>query len=156
MDVINNQISIIYRVIIHSQDSFIFYYLSLRSYGKSVFINIYSNCNPSQFRFPFLMLFNEYYNSLYFRHIQNLILSHSLLFIFYSSVIHRYTLPDNEINTLDTKLLKPVTLDKCSFCESFKLSESSTPPLEQTHTILYRNAEELGVKLYGDKTKYII
>ena len=99
------------------------------------------------------MLYNEYYNSLYFRHIQDLILSHSLL-LFIHIIIYRYTLPDNEINTLDTKLLKPVTHDKCSFCESFKLTQSSTPPIEQTYTILYRNSEELGVKLHGDKTKY--
>lgn len=70
--------AIMNRLIIQSQEPCIFYYISLKSYMSSMFINIYSNTKPADYQLPFIMLYNEYCNSLYFHHIHGLMESGAL------------------------------------------------------------------------------
>lgn len=137
---------------IESREPYVFDYISLRSYMKSIFVNIYSNVERAQFCFPFLMLYNEYSGTLYYQRIQSLVESNAL-YMNSNASKSRSRLRIKEIPSIPSKLPHPTTRDRCCFVKQIHSAQFNIIPSRQTETVIVQHAKELGLVIQEDCAK---
>lgn len=132
------------RVVIASHDPFVFYYISFRTYAKTLFVNIYSNRTAISYRFPFISFFNEYCNATLLKRVQNLVIHDG-----YSSLL------ESTLATLSNRLLRPVSFYNTSFVFSFAEANSPLPYNKELSALLFKHGAGMGLQFHSDSSRCV-
>lgn len=133
------------RVVIASHDPFVFYYISFRTYAKTLFVNIYSNRTAISYRFPFISFFNEYCNATLLKRVQNLVIHDG-----YSSLL------ESTLATLSNRLLRPVSFYNTSFVFSFAEANSPLPYNKELSALLFKHGAGMGLQFHSDSSRCVL
>ncbi|KAM7454961.1 hypothetical protein BLSTO_04281 [Blastocystis sp. subtype 1] len=131
-------------VVIASHDPFVFYYISFRTYAKTLFVNIYSNRTAISYRFPFISFFNEYCNATLLKRVQNLVIHDG-----YSSLL------ESTLATLSNRLLRPVSFYNTSFVFSFAEANSPLPYNKELSALLFKHGAGMGLQFHSDSSRAV-
>lgn len=128
--------------VIESQNPFVFYLVTLRSFARVLFVNVYSNQPAVSFYFPFISFYNEYCNSLLLRKVHNWVVDQKYALLLQSNV------PD-----LPSHLLAPVTAFNTSFLFEIDDASNTLHFSREVLDVLVRCSASLGLQFPGDSSR---
>ena len=128
--------------VIESQNPFVFYLVTLRSFARVLFVNVYSNQPAVSFYFPFISFYNEYCNSLLLRKVHNWVVGQKHALLLQSNV------PD-----LPSHLLSPVTAFNTSFLFEIDDASNTLHFSREVLDVLVRCSASLGLQFPGDSSR---
>ena len=120
--------------VIESHNPFVFYLVTLRSFARVLFVNVYSNQPAVSYYFPFVSFYNEYCNSLLLRRVHHWAMS------------QKHTHLQSNLPDLSSHLLSPVTAFNTAFLFEVGDASNTLHFSREVLDVLVRRSPSLGIQ----------